>query len=615
MAQDSTRSLDDLPRSHETPAEARPGRAKDDPSGRGREHIGHRIAAQQSLIARLETELWAKEPSDLLLDRYQAAFRHQEELIALRGDDRRHRFVVVIPVADRPQHLRNCLESLLQLCRAFAYGGFSEGRYGKISVVIADDTGDRDNMARHRELARHYCERGIETEYFGLAEQLKLLDTLDDGERRALAGVLGTAPREAFHHKGPSIMRNIAYLKLRQGAVGHEKVLFYFIDSDQEFRVKVSNAVGDRNLYAVNYFHYLDRIFSETGAAILTGKVVGDPPVSPAVMAGNFIEDVVAFLEQIAQAHPERACRFHQAEAPVGDDASYHDMATLFGFRPAPEPHRYSCSLGGEHDHAQCFGHFSGKLNRFFHGEHPTRKTYYHHEDVPSAIRPARTIYTGNYVFRPEALGYFIPFATLKLRMAGPVLGRILKAELGPRFVSAHLPMLHRRTVRATGQSEFRPGIVVDIARIDLSGEFERQFYGDVMLFTMEKLAALGYPGTVPGRPAILAALDSTHRDLARQYKAKRVAIREGLDRLKTILQNPGNWWNRSPRHAEAVNNFRVFVENIEHNFGDGSPCYALIDSAAHKAGRHAAMAEAIACYGQDRRAWAQVLDGFGRHP
>jgi len=36
-------------------------------------------------------------------------------LIAARGDDRRHHFVLVTPVADSPAQLRRCLASLLEL--------------------------------------------------------------------------------------------------------------------------------------------------------------------------------------------------------------------------------------------------------------------------------------------------------------------------------------------------------------------------------------------------------------------------------------------------------------------------------------------------------------------
>lgn len=110
-------------------------------------------------------------------------------------------------------------------------------------------------------------------------------------------------------------------------------------------------------------------------------------------------------------------------------------------------------------------------------------------------------------MFRPQALNWFIPYAPLRLRMSGPTMGRLLQAELGPRFVSANLPMLHKRTLETTGQSEFRPGVEDDSAVIDLCGEFERQFHGDVMLFSMQQLTAQGYPGKVLDMAAIAATL------------------------------------------------------------------------------------------------------------
>lgn len=118
-------------------------------------------------------------------------------------------------------------------------------------------------------------------------------------------------------------------------------------------------------------------------------------------------------------------------------------------------------------------------------------------------MQPARTVYTGNYVFRASALNWFIPFAPLRLRMSGPTLGRLMKAGLGKRFVSANLPMLHTRTLDATGEAEFRPGVVTQANAIDLVDEFERQFFGDVMLFTVERLASLGFPRqALPDEPS-----------------------------------------------------------------------------------------------------------------
>ena len=68
--------------------------------------------------------------------------------------------------------------------------------------------------------------------------------------------------------------------------------------------------------------------------------------------------------------------------------------------------------------------------------------------------------------------------------------------------------MLHSRTIEQTGQSEFRPGIERGHDRIDLSGEYERQFYGDVMLFSIEDLIEQGFPHQVPGQRRIAEAVE-----------------------------------------------------------------------------------------------------------
>jgi len=88
-----------------------------------------------------------------------AAFQQLEQLIAEKGDDQRHEFVVV-PVADRPQHLKSCLDSLLQLCQTFCYGGYSENRYQKVSVIIADDSKDIENIVKHKAFADEFSKLG-----------------------------------------------------------------------------------------------------------------------------------------------------------------------------------------------------------------------------------------------------------------------------------------------------------------------------------------------------------------------------------------------------------------------------------------------------------------------
>jgi hypothetical protein len=565
------------------------------------------IATQRAVIERFEAALWDGGFNERLLPSYQAAWRRLEALIAARGDDHRHHFVLVVPVADSPAQLRRCLASLLDLCRLYGYGGMQDGYFRKVSVMLADDTQDASLIAANQAAIREFAAQGLRIRHFSLAEQLALLDSL--AGVADLASIVGDAPRDAFGHKGQAMMRNIAYLELARLAEADEPLLFYTLDADQQFKVKVETAEGDGNAYAVNFFAQLDAIFSATDADVLTGKVVGDPPVSPAVMAGNFLDDVAGFLHEMAASAPAQPWRLNAANTQDAD-AAYHDMAGLFGFARPGDAYRYRCTLAGKPSNAACFADFAQRLKSFFHGEHPTRITWYRHQPALDSVQPARTVYTGNYVFRPHALQWFIPFAPLRLRMSGPTLGRLMKAELGGKFVSANLPMLHARTLDATGEAEFRPGVVTEADTIDLADEFERQFYGDVMLFSIERLTALGFPQQALSPDTVAATLDAVHADLAQQYRARHAGIVNKLAALTHMLNDPAHWWH-APAQAGALTHFRAFFDNMQRNFGADSPAHARLASDEQWQRWRRRQLAAISRFHADRRVWNQALAAF----
>lgn len=500
-----------------------------------------------------------------------------------------HSFILVIPVADRPRHLDACLGSLRELLRRFPCKR-------EITVLLADDSADKASIAAHRELARRYAMDTLSILHFGPEEQVALVHSpgID------LPQVLGTAPPARYGHKGQGVMRNIAYLKVAKMLRGRTDgdVLIWSFDSDQEFRVNVAEEDG----YVVDYFSGLDAIFARSDAQVLTGKVVGDPPVSPAVMTSNFLDDVLAFLGQTSRLDPATPCSHHGITVAAGD-AAYHDMADLFGFKPAAH-YAYPCPLTGAHTEADGFAHFAGRVNSFFYGEHPTRVSTYQPAELLSTVQPARTVYAGNYVFRPAALRYFIPFAAQRLRMSGPTLGRILKAELGPRFVSANLPMLHRRTVESGGQSEFRPGIETDDETIDMSGEFERQFYGDVMLFIVEQLTAGGDLRRLASTD-FSPALDAMRTAMLERYNNRRQLILDKLERLYAVLDEPSHWWHAQPGHIAG---FRRFAANVQRNFGEDSVGHARINDETAWSQWRARLLEGLAGYDADRSAWERLL-------
>jgi len=562
------------------------------------------IAIYNNVIPVVEQQIFKDVIDEKSVTEYQKIFREMESIISVAGDDLRHKFVIAIPVADRPRHLESCLNSILNLCEFYQYGGFADDQYRNIRVVIADDSQQRSNIDENQRLADSFSSQGLKVEYFGMQQQKQILNRY---ENNLLTGITGDIDPQNFYHKGASVTRNITYLKLFELSQQDDSLLFYFIDSDQEFQVSVQTPYGDKNVYAVNYFYYLDKIFSADQVSILTGKVVGDPPVSPSVMAGNFLEDVISFISAMAGLKAEQDCQFH-INSPKVDDASYHDMADMFGFKQPAKSYQYQCKLKNQHDHAQCFIDFSGKLKHFFDGEHPTRKSYYEHEDVLANIKPARTIYTGNYIFKAEGLKYFIPFAKLKLRMAGPVLGRIIKADIAEKFVSANLPMLHKRTVSSIGQSEFRPGINRTHKAVDLSGEFVRQFFGDVMLFSMEKLTAAGYPEKQLNREYVSMLIQQVTDDLQIKYRSKHTEIIARAGTLQAMLDNQQYWWNNLLGLEVALQNFAEFLDNINLNFGAESIAYKAIESKQIIDDYHQSILDAVMSYHGDMQSWQSIM-------
>ncbi|WP_457674718.1 hypothetical protein [Thiolapillus sp.] len=543
-----------------------------------------------ALFPRLEDAIWQSgRPDGTALEHYQALAREVDACLAAHPDDPRHEFLVVVPVADRPRHLQAFLHSLQALRRHFPWG--------RVAALVADDSGDPENIAENRRIVQAFRAQGLEVRHFGQEEQLARLDTLDEQDRQALAGVLGNHDRARFWHKGASNMRNITCLELVRLAGRGKKTLFWFADSDQEFRA------GDGCF--LNYFFHLDRIFSRRPVTLLTGKVVGDPPVSPAVMAGNFLDDMLAFVTDLSTRGADDDCVFHRETEDRADDAAYHDMAELFGFREKGHSFPYHCPLEGPHDHRRCFEAWAHRLKGFFDGEHLTRGTAYEYRPLAQTLVPARTVYTGNYVFNRAGLSWFIPFASLKLRMAGPVLGRMVAAELGEAFLSANLPMLHKRTLAGAGRSEFRPGIVHDEELSDISGEFERQYFGDVMLFSMIRFTEQGYPARALSGEDIRQVLEAVEQEMRERYEAKRQHILSRSGQLRILLEDRAQWWHDCP---DAVNGVRRFLDSMEHSFGDGAEGVRLMRSVEHRRRRLADMEKALLAYREQRARWEEVL-------
>jgi len=530
-------------------------------------------------------------------------------LIEQHGDDR-HDFILSIPVADRPAHLKTCLESIYQLCKIYCYGGNKSGVYQRIQIIVAEDSRDQSNIKRHIELVAEYQQKGLQVLHFGQAEQFSLLQSLPEKQRAQLGNILTTLPEQRFYLKGQAANRNLSYLKCLQLSENKRNILYYMVDSDQLFCVNRLTERGDQIVYALNYFHTIDKLFRTTDTLMLTGKVVGDPPVSPSVMVVNFLNDVTAFFSTLARLRPHEACRFHAQPKRMPGDAAYHDMAKLFGFDSEVDTFPYRCRLEGEHDHATCLQDFSRRLNTFFFGEHLTRQTYFSYRNGFSECAPARTIYPGNYVVNYEGLKYIIPFGNLRLRMSGPTAGRLIAAEIKQRFASVNLPHLHRRISEAGLNDDFRPGVELshdcEQQIIDLSNEFERQFFGDLMLFTAESLVNKADVNRPFPEDIVLDVLKQKELELIELYQLKHLAILQNIQRLNELVFNQDHWWLKQTEMD--MGQVKAFIRNIQHNFGEQSLAWQQIHSGEHRAQRKQQIATALVNYRSEREAWDSLF-------
>jgi len=557
----------------------------------------------------LEQAMWSG-ASDFapLLHCYQSLFREQEALIAQRGDDTRHHFILSIPVADRPPHLRACLESIYQVCTLFNYGGKTNGVWDKIQIIVAEDSRDESNIQRHIALVDEYRKKGLQVFHFGLDEQYALLQALPSQQRERLGHLLTTQPREKFYLKGQAANRNLSYLKFLQLTEEKNKTLYYLVDSDQSFCVNRQTASGEEVVYALNYFHTIDKIFRSTDTLLLTGKMVGDPPVSPSVMAANFLDDVIAFFTRLATLRAKQTCQFHHRPEQATGDAAYHDMAKLFGFENAPTSFPYQCRLTGAHDHSACLKDFSQRLNAFFFGEHLTRKTWFEYKGNFTQLSPARTIYPGNYIVNYAGLKYIIPFGHLRLRMSGPTAGRLIAAEIAERFASFNMPNLHRRTTDAGLSDDFRPGVEVGTHAIDLTNEFERQFFGDLMLFSTEALLKLADAKQPFAKDLLLKVIEQKESELLALYQQKHDAIADKHRQLHELVFNADHWWQYSTALSNSLREVRTFIHNIERNFGEHAEAWRQIRSDEHRAARKQQIIEALMSYRAERDAWDSLF-------
>jgi hypothetical protein len=217
------------------------------------------------------------------------------------------------------------------------------------------------------------------------------------------------------------------------------------------------------------------------------------------------------------------------------------------------------------------------------------------------ALEPARTLYPGNYIVNRAGLRYIIPFGHLRLRMSGPTAGRLIQAEIGQRFASVNLPMLHQRTTPWGAAGDFRPGVAgIGGSVVDIGDEFERQFFGDLMLFSVVEWLRSRRLEELTDECALGEVVERTESRLLALYGQNQAVIDDRRRKLEAWLAQASPWWSTSPARAGLM----AFLGNIERNFGEGATALQRIRDPSHRAWRRGQIVTALGHYRQERAAW-----------
>ncbi len=196
--------------------------------------------------------------------------------------------------------------------------------------------------------------------------------------------------------------------------------------------------------------------------------------------------------------------------------------------------------------------------------------------------------------------------------MSGPTAGRLVAAEIGDQFASINLPHLHRRTTGEGLGDDFRPGVNIEengsLERIDLNNEFERQFFGDLMLFSTEALVKQADIRLPLEKQDVSRIIDRTESELLQLYRQKHDIIADKAGQLQALVFDDGHWWTAEPELELAMSHIHAFVDNIRHNFGEQSLAWQQIQSDSHRSERKKQLIDALAGYRSERNAWDRLF-------
>ena len=166
--------------------------------------------------------------------------------------------------------------------------------------------------------------------------------------------------------------------------------------------------------------------------------------------------------------------------------------------------------------------------------------------------------------------------------------------------------MLHKRTLSETGMAEFRAGVNHDDSSIDLGQEFKRQYFGDVMLFSIEELCNSGFPQQTAGTSTLRKTVLSVEQSMNKRYNDKQKLLLAKLDLLQSYLEQ----LDHHPVYGTNAikQNMKQFISNIQLNYGNRSNSFNVINDTATKHSILESIIESIQQYPDLLDSWKDIL-------
>ncbi len=131
------------------------------------------------------------------------------------------------------------------------------------------------------------------------------------------------------------------------------------------------------------------------------------------------------------------------------------------------------------------------------------------------------------------------------------------------------------------------------------------------MLFSVEALSEIGYPGKLLGTSEIADTVGKVLDGLWKTYTEHQAAVSKKVIKIRQLLSEPECWWNAKPGAEPSVANLLTFTSIVEKNFGPASKVIKTLSAQIAEGSAAKKIVTALNGYYDDERTWNKLLELF----